>query len=495
MSAIEMSPTRAGAAHREQEQSYADLQLLIGGEWTPKGNRESEPVINPATGDCIGVLPHASKADLDRALDAAEQSYPIWRNTSPQERGKILKRAADLMHQRAEHIARIATIEEGKTIHETRLETHVSADILEWYAEEGRRAYGRVLTQRMPGTRMMVVREPVGPVAAFAPWNFPVGNPCRKLGAALAAGCPCIMKPAEQTPASALEVARALMDAGLPKGVLSIVFGVPSDVSTHLLASPIIRKISFTGSTRVGKHLVKLAADGMKRTTMELGGHAPVLVFDDVDIDHVLDQSAQWKFRNSGQVCVSPTRFYVHERIYKRFVDGFAERARSWTVGDGLVESNKMGPLAHSLRPNWMDELLSDAKKHGAHFDAGGSRIPGPGYFWQPTVISEVPNEARIMNEEPFGPIAIINPFSGFDAVIKEANRLPYGLAAYAFTRNNRTVNLLGDQLEAGLIGVNTFAVSVRDSPFGGMKESGHGSEEGMEGLEACLVTKFISEA
>lgn len=476
-------------------ETYADLKLLIGGEWMPAEGREHEPVINPATGECIGVLPHASKADLDRALETAQDAYPVWRNMSPQDRGKILKRAADLMHERAEHIARIATTEQGKPIQEARLETHASADILEWYAEEGRRAYGRVLPQRTPGVRMTVMREPVGPVAAFAPWNFSVGNPCRKLGAALGAGCPCIMKPAEQTPASALEVARALLDAGLPKGVVSIVFGVPSEVSTHLLASPVIRKVSFTGSTRVGKQLMKLAADGVKRTTMELGGHAPVIVFDDVDVDHVLDLSAASKFRNSGQVCVSPTRYYVHEKIYRKFVDGFASRARSWTVGDGLDERNKMGPLAHSLRPNWMEEMLGDARKHGAHFDAGGSRIPGPGYFWEPTVISEVPNEARIMNEEPFGPIAIINPFSDFDAVIQQANRLPYGLAAYAFTQNNRRVNLLGEQLEAGLVGINSYLISVRDSPFGGVKESGHGSEEGMEGLEACLVTKFVTEA
>ena len=309
-------------------QDYPHLKLLIGGEWTPKDNREHEPVMNPATGECLGVLPHASKADLDRALEAAEKANPVWRGMSPQDRGKILKRAADLMHERVEHIARIATIEEGKSIHEARMETHISADTLEWFAEEGRRAYGRVLPQRTPGVRMTVLREPVGPVAAFAPWNFPVGNACRKLGAALAAGCPCILKPAEHTPASALEVARALIDAGLPKGVMSIVFGVPSQVSTHLLASPVIRKVSFTGSTRVGKQLMKLAADGMKRTTMELGGHAPVIVFDDVDVNHVLDLSATSKFRNAGQVCVSPTRYYVHENIYKQFVDGFAARAR-----------------------------------------------------------------------------------------------------------------------------------------------------------------------
>lgn len=308
--------------------SYPDLNLLIDGEWLTAEGREHEPVLNPAMGECLGILPHASKADLDRALEAAEGSYPVWRGMSPQDRGRILKRAADLMRERAEHIARIATIEQGKTIGESRIETLASADILEWYAEEGRRAYGRVLPQRAPGVRMTVLLEPVGPVAAFAPWNFPVGNPCRKLGAALGAGCTCIMKPAEQTPASALEVARALVDAGVPKGVVSIVFGVPSNVSTHLLASPVIRKISFTGSTRVGKHLMKLAADGMKRTTMELGGHAPVIVFDDVDVDHVLDQSVVSKYRNAGQVCVSPTRYYVHERIYGRFVEGFIARAK-----------------------------------------------------------------------------------------------------------------------------------------------------------------------
>jgi succinate-semialdehyde dehydrogenase/glutarate-semialdehyde dehydrogenase len=476
-------------------QGYADLKLFIAGEWLAADGRQSEPVINPASGECIGKLPHASPADLDRALEAAERAFPVWRAMSPQDRGRILKRAADLMRERAEHIARVATIEEGKSIAETRIETAAAADILEWYAEEGRRAYGRVLPQRARGVRMTVLREPVGPVAAFAPWNFPVGNPGRKLGAALGAGCPCIMKPAEQTPASALEVARALADAGVPEGVVQIVFGVPAQISSRLLASPVIRKMSFTGSTRVGKQLMKLAADGMKRTTMELGGHAPVLVFDDVDVDQVLDLSVAAKYRNAGQVCVSPTRYYVHESIYDSFVSGFASRARALPVGDGLIESNRMGPLAHSLRLNAMEELLADARRHGARFDTGGSRIRGPGYFWEPTVLSEVPNEARIMNEEPFGPIAIINPFSDFDSVIRQANRLPYGLAAYAFTGSSRRVNLLGEQIEAGMIGINSYNISVRDSPFGGVKESGHGSEEGMEGLDACLVTKFVTES
>ena len=474
--------------------AYADLQLFIGGEWVGAEGRDQEPVINPATEEVIGQLPHASAADLDRALAAASESFPKWRALMPHERGRILRRAADLLRERTEHIARLATLEEGKTLAETRWEVGLSADIFDWYAEEGRRAYGRVLPQRAAGVRMTVLKEPVGPVAAFAPWNFPIGNPARKIGAALGAGCPCILKPAEETPASALEVARALVDAGLPKGVLSVVFGVPSQVSTHLLRSPIIRAISFTGSTVVGKQLMKLAADGMKRTTMELGGHAPVLVFDDVDVDQVLDQSIVAKFRNAGQICVSPTRFYVHEKIYDRFVSGFTSRARALRVGDGLSDSSQMGPLAHPRRVAAMETLLADARTSGARFHLGGSRIGTKGYFWEPTILSDVPNGARIMNEEPFGPVAILNPFSRFEEVIAQANRLPYGLAAYAFTGRARTVNLLGEQIEAGMVRINSFGISVPESPFGGVKESGHGSEEGVEGLDACLVTKFVAE-
>lgn len=475
--------------------SYADLKLFIGGEWVAGGARKTQPVINPATGETIGELPLASTADLDRALEAAQRSFPLWRAKAPHERGRILRRAADLLRERTDVIARLATQEEGKTLAETRWEVGLSADIFDWYAEEGRRAYGRVLPQRASGVRLTVLKEPVGPVAAFAPWNFPIGNPARKIGAALGAGCPCILKPAEEAPASALEVARALVDAGLPPGVLSVVFGVPSEVSSYLLASPVIRAISFTGSIAVGKQLAKLAADGMKRTTMELGGHAPVLVFDDVDLEPVLDQAVSAKYRNAGQVCVSPTRFYVQEKIYERFVSGFAARAKALRVGDGLHEATQMGPLAHGRRLEAMGTLLSDAREHGARFDTGGSRIAGKGFFWQPTVLSAVSNDARIMNEEPFGPVAIINPFTDFDSVIKEANRLPYGLAAYAFTRSARTVNLIGEQVEAGMVGINSFQISVPESPFGGVKESGHGSEEGIEGLDACLVTKFVSEA
>jgi succinate-semialdehyde dehydrogenase/glutarate-semialdehyde dehydrogenase len=475
--------------------AYAELGLFIGGEWLGAEGRKTSPVLNPATEEVIGHLPHASKADLDRALAEADRGFKLWRAIFPDARGKVLKRTAELMRERAEEIARIATTESGKSIHETRVELQMSANIFEWFAEEGRRAYGRVLPQRAPGTRLAIVKEPVGPVAAFAPWNFPIGNPARKIGAALGAGCSCILKPAEETPASALAVARCLVDAGLPAGVLSVVFGVPSDISTHLLASPIIRKISFTGSIPVGKQLMKLAAEGMKRTTMELGGHAPVLVFDDVDVEKVLDACATAKYRNAGQVCVSPTRFYVHEKIYNRFVEGFAARAKAVPVGDGIEEKNRMGPLVHARRLAAIESLIEDAKSSGAKVQAGGTRLKSPGYFYAPTVLSDVPNKARIMNEEPFGPVAVINSFSDYDAVIREANRLPYGLAAFAFTDSAHRAKLVGEQLEAGMVGVNTFAISVPESPFGGVKESGHGSEEGIEGLEACLVTKFISEA
>ncbi len=361
--------------------TYAEPRLLIAGEWVQAGSRRTQPVINPATGETLGELPHATASDLDRALDAAAEAFPKWRAVPAFERGRIMKRAADLMRERAEMIARLATLEMGKPIGEARIETQRSADIFEWYGEEARRAYGRVLMPRAAGQRLTVTKEPVGPVAAFGPWNFPTGNPARKLGAAIAAGCPVIMKPAEEAPCAALEIARCLIDAGVARGVCSVVFGVPSDISTHLLASRIIRKMSFTGSTRVGKQLARLAADNMIRTTMELGGHAPVLVFGDVDVEQVLDLSVAAKFRNAGQVCVSPTRFYVHESIYGRFVEGFAARAKALPVGDGMVETNRMGPLAHAGRAPFIEPLLEDARRIWGEVSYGWIAASGAGEF------------------------------------------------------------------------------------------------------------------
>jgi succinate-semialdehyde dehydrogenase / glutarate-semialdehyde dehydrogenase len=473
---------------------YDKLALLIDGQWLSAGGRTEQPVINPATGETIGTLPHASKGDLDRALEAAKRGFETWRAVSPYDRAKLLRRAADIIRERRDHIATQLTLEQGKPLSESRVEVGSAADLFDWNADEGRRGYGRLIPPRTQGHRQMVIREPVGPVAAFTPWNFPINLPARKISSALAAGCSCIIKPAEETPGAALALARAVMDAGVPAGVLNVVFGVPTEVSAHLIASPIIRKITFTGSTAVGKLLAKLAAEGVKRATMELGGHAPVVVFEDADPDKVAELSVASKFRNAGQVCVSPTRFYVHESIHERFVNRFTELARHLPVGPGLAATSKMGPCANPRRVEAMESFIADARDRGARMTVGGGRIGNEGWFWQPTVLADVPNDAKIMNIEPFGPVAVINRFQGFDDVIAQANRLPYGLASYAFTESERTATAVGDALDSGMVGINTFQITVPETPFGGVKESGYGSEGGIEGLDGYLTTKFISQ-
>lgn len=471
---------------------YPRLGMYIAGEWLMRADR-THRVVNPATGATLGELPLAQAADLDRALEAAERGFRSWRRTPVEERARVLRGAAQLLRDRIDVIARNATREEGKTLAETRIEVMACAGLFDFYAEEAKRVYGRVLV-RPSGTRSLVMKEPVGPVAAFAPWNFPIHNPGRKLGAPIAAGCSVILKPAEEAPASAMAVVQALADAGCPGDVVQLVFGVPDEVSRHLLASPIIRKLSFTGSTSVGKHLMKLAADTVKRTTMELGGHAPVVIFDDCDLDRTVETLAVGKVRNAGQVCVSPTRFYVQQGIHDRFVQAYSERMARMIVGDGLAEDTNMGPMANSRRPAAIAEIVQDAVAHGARIRTGGERIDRDGFFWQPTVLSDVPLEARIMNEEPFGPVVVTSPFATFDEVVEQANRLPYGLAAFAFTQDVRQANLIGDALEAGMVGINTTGLAASDAPFGGVKESGHGSEDGPEGLAACFVTKTIHQ-
>lgn len=475
--------------------TYPDLRLLIAGEWVSGGKRTSEPVYNPATQAVLGLLPHATHADLDTALAASERGFATWRRTSPRDRASVLRRAASLVRERIDYIAWLCTVEEGKPHGEAKIEVAMAADTIEWYAEEGRRAYGRIVPNPLHEGQLRVTLEPIGPVAAFCPWNFPATNPARKIGAALAAGCSCIVKPPEEAPATALAIASAFVDAGLPADVLSVVFGAPADISAHLLASPLIRKLSFTGSVPVGKHLARLCADRMIRTTMELGGHAPVIICDDVDLEAALDASVAAKFRNAGQVCVSPTRFYIQDALYERFVDGFAERARMLPVGDGLNPRNRMGPLANQRRIDAMEELISDAKRAGATVTAGGERIGNQGWFWAPTVLADVPEGARIMSEEPFGPVATVNRFSTIDEALARANRLPFGLAAYGFSRDVRRAAALSDGLAAGMVGINNFAISLVEAPFGGIKESGHGSENGIEGLAACLVTKFVNQS
>jgi succinate-semialdehyde dehydrogenase/glutarate-semialdehyde dehydrogenase len=473
---------------------YPELCMIIDGERiaTP-GHRSTFTVVNPATGETLGELPLADAADLDRALETAQKGFRMWRNSTPQERAAVLSGAARLMLERADDLARIATMEQGKPFAEARIEVMMNVGLFNFYAGEAQRIYGRTLV-RPAGFRSTVTYEPVGPVAAFSPWNFPLGNPGRKLGAPIAAGCSVIMKSAEETPASAIGVLQCLYDAGLPKEVAQAVFGVPDQVSRHLLASPIIRKLSFTGSTAVGKHLLKLAADTMKRTTMELGGHAPVIIFDDCDLEKTVETLAVGKARNAGQVCVSPTRFYVQEGIHDRFVEAFAARFGKVQVGNGLHAESQMGPMANPRRPAAMEQFVADAIAKGARLRTGGEAIDGDGFFWRPTLLSEVPVEARIMNEEPFGPVVVTAPFRTFDEVVEQANRLPFGLAAFAFTENGRRANLIGDAIEAGMVGINSVLLAAPDAPFGGVKESGHGAEDGPEGLAACLVTKTIHQ-
>lgn len=472
---------------------YPSLHMIIDGEKVSGGGRRTFDVVNPVTGEPIGALPLAEAADLDRALEVAAEGFRIWRKSTPQERAAVLQGAARLLLERQEDLARIATMEEGKPLAESRIEVMMNVGLFNFYAGEVFRLYGRELV-RPTGTRSTVRHEPVGPVAAFAPWNFPLGNPGRKLGAPIAAGCSVILKCAEETPASALGVLQCLLDAGLPKQVAQAVFGVPDEVSRHLLASPVIRKLSFTGSTVVGKHLMKLAADNMLRTTMELGGHGPVLVFDDVDVDQVLDVAVPGKYRNCGQVCVSPTRFIVQENVFEKFREGFAERMKAVKVGDGLHDGIQMGPMANARRPEAMERLIGNARDKGAKLHTGGNRIGNQGFFFEPTVLSDVPLDADVMNEEPFGPVALINPYRGEDEMIAEANRVPYGLAGYAWTNDVKRQRRLADAIETGMVGINSHMIGGADSPFGGVKWSGHGSEDGPEGVLACMVTKAVHE-
>ncbi len=473
---------------------YTELNLFIDGQWLDGKGREGEDVINPATEKPLAHLPHASKADLDAALAAAAKGFATWKATSAYERSKIMRKAADLLRERADHVGKVMVQEQGKIFAEARGEVMVSADIIDWYAEEGRRTYGRIVPGRQRGVRQLVLREPVGLVAAFTPWNFPVLTPVRKIAGSLAAGCAIIIKASEETPGSCVELVKCFADAGLPAGVLNLVFGVPANVSEHLIGSDLIKKISFTGSIPVGKHLAGLAAKGMKRATMELGGHSPVVVFDDADVEKAADTIAGFKYRNAGQVCISPTRFYVQEQSYKKFLARFTDYAKAVKLGDGLDKDTTMGPLANPRRIDAMEAIVTDAKARGGKVVTGGSRHGNQGFFYEPTVITDVPDNSKIMTQEPFGPVAPIVPFKTFDEVVARANSLEYGLAAYAFTSSEKTAAAIGDALQSGMVGVNSVGISTPETPFGGVKESGYGSEGGVEGLEAYLNVKFISQ-
>ncbi len=474
---------------------YADVSLHIDGAWVKAASGKTIPVLNPATEEVIGTVAHAGRDDLDRALAAADRGFKAWRKVSVFDRYKIMRKAADLLRSRADDIARIMTLEQGKPLAEAKGETLAGADVIDWFAEEGRRAYGRVIPARVDGVHQLVIKEPVGPVAAFTPWNFPINQVVRKASAALATGCSIIVKGPEETPAACAELVRAFVDAGVPAGVINLVYGVPAEISEYLIAHPVIRKVTFTGSTAVGKQLAALAGQHMKRVTMELGGHAPAIVFEDADVEQAVKILSANKYRNAGQVCVSPTRFLVHEKVYERFVDGFTAAAKALKVGDGLDPETRMGPLAHNRRIDAMEGFVADAMAKGAKIRTGGKRIGNKGYFFEPTVMTDLPPDARILNEEPFGPLAPIMPFKDFDGVLAEANRLPYGLAAYAYTRSVKTATALSDGIESGMLSINHHGLALPEVPFGGVKDSGYGSEGGAEAIEPYLVTKFVTTA
>lgn len=470
---------------------YPDTLLLIDGKWRASASGRTIPVTDPATDEVIGSVAHADQSDLDAAIEAADKGLKTWSATSAYERAKLMRKAADNLRANAKNIGAWMTREQGKPVAEGVGETMAGADIIDWFAEEARRTYGQIIPARAPGVTQMAIKQPVGIVAAFTPWNFPINQVVRKVSAALAAGCSIIVKAPEETPASPAGLIKAFQDAGLPDGVINLVYGVPAEISEYLIPHPKIAKVTFTGSTAVGKHLASLAGQHMKRATMELGGHAPVMIFDDANLEAATKIMVGTKYRNAGQVCVSPTRFLVQEGVYDRFVEGFTKGAAAVKVGNGMEEGTQMGPLANERRIPAIDAMIQDAKERGAEITTGGERIGNKGNFYQPTVVTNAPLDSRIMNEEPFGPVAVINTFKDLDDVVTEANRLPYGLAAYAFTGSQATAHALGQRVEAGMLTTNHVGLALPEVPFGGVKDSGYGTEGGSEAIEAYLVTKF----
>ena len=473
---------------------YEDLSLYIDGQFLKGEGRREADVINPATDEVIGKLPYASRQDLDRALAAAQRAFQTWRKSSPMERSKVLRKVAELSRARAQEIGRNITLDMGKPVAEAVGEVMLCSEHAEWAAEECRRIYGRVIPPRVEGVRQFVVKEPIGVVAAFSPWNFPFNQAIRKMVSALGAGCTIIIKGPEDAPSAVVALARLFHEAGLPPGCLNVVWGVPSEVSTYLINSPIVRKISFTGSVPVGKQLAAMAASLMKPSTMELGGHSPVIVCDDADVDAAADIMASSKFRNAGQVCVSPTRFYVQDKAYDRFVSRFMEKVKAMKVGPGMEPDTKMGPLAHKRRVPAMAGFVEDADARGAKILAGGHRMGEKGNFFEPTVVEEPPDDSKLMTQEPFGPIMGIKRFASLDDAIARANSLPFGLAAYAFTGSTRNATRIGDGLESGMVTINHLGFALAETPFGGVKESGWGSEGGAETFDGYLVTKFVTQ-
>jgi succinate-semialdehyde dehydrogenase/glutarate-semialdehyde dehydrogenase len=473
--------------------SYPDTRLLIANEWQDASGGKTIPVLNPATGQPIGSVAHASIADLDRALEAAQKGFETWRAVPAAERAAVMRRAANLLRERAGDIARLLTQEQGKPLVEAKGEVLAGAEIIDWFAAEGMRVYGRIVPSRNPAAQQLVLKEPVGPVAAFTPWNFPINQIVRKLAAALATGCSFLCKAPEETPASPAALLQCFVDAGLPPGVVGLVFGDPAEISGYLIPHPVIRKVTFTGSTPVGKQLAALAGAHMKRVTMELGGHAPVIIAEDADVELAVKAAGGAKFRNAGQVCISPTRFLVHNAIKEEFTRAFVQHAERLKLGDGLAEGTTLGPLANARRVTALSKVVEDAQARGAIVATGGKRIGETGNFFAPTILADVPLDASVFNDEPFGPVAAIRGFDRLEDAILEANRLPYGLAGYAFTRSIKNAQLLMNRMEVGMVWINQPATPSAEMPFGGIKDSGYGTEGGPEAMEGYLNTKAVS--
>jgi succinate-semialdehyde dehydrogenase/glutarate-semialdehyde dehydrogenase len=474
---------------------HNSVQLYIDGQWGDGAGGRTLPFWDPATSAVIGQVAVAETSDLDRALAAAEAGFHVWRAKSAFDRYKMLRVVGDLLRARADDIGELITREQGKPLAQAKQEAAAGGDLIDWLAEEGRRCYGRVIPARAPGIRQYVVREPVGPVAAFTPWNFPINQAVRKIGAALAAGCSIIIKGPEETPACCAALVKAFEDAGVPKGVVNLVFGVPAEISEYLVPHPVIRKISFTGSTAVGKRLASLAGAHMKRTTMELGGHSPTIIFDDADLEQATSRLTAFKYRNAGQVCAAPTRIIVHEKVYEDFLGRFVASSRVLKVGDGKDPATEVGPLANPRRVEALESFVADAQEKGGKVATGGKRIGNRGNFFEPTILTDVPRHARIMNEEPFGPIVTVEPFRRIEDAITESNRLAYGLAAYAYTRSTTNANAVAEAFESGMVSINHHGLALPETPFGGVKDSGYGSEGGSESLEPYLTTKFVTHA
>lgn len=472
---------------------YPTLALYIDGEFIGGENRKTQDIINPATQEVIGQLPHATRDDLDRALDAASRAFQTWRNSSPMQRAEILRKVGQLSRERAQEIGHNITLDQGKPLAESVGEVMSCADHTDWHAEECRRIYGRVIPPRDPNVRQIVLREPIGVCVAFTPWNFPYNQAIRKICAAIGAGCTIILKGPEDSPSAVMAIAQMFHEAGLPAGVLNIVWGVPHEISDYLIRSPIVRKVSFTGSVPVGKQLASLAGAHMKPVTMELGGHSPVIVFDDADVTRAAKMLAKFKIRNAGQVCVSPTRFYIHEKVYDDFLATFVDTLKGIRVGDGLEPETQMGPLAHERRVPAMTRFVEDAVQLGGKVVLGGEPLDRKGFFFSPTVVTDVSESALLMTEEPFGPIAPLVRFTDTDDVIRRANSLPYGLSSYVFTNSLQTATQVSNGLEAGMVNINHFGSALPETPFGGIKESGIGSEGGSETFDGYLVTKFVT--